>query len=409
MGPWCENTEMQATTPPINALPPRSATPFAVFFSQGFRPFFLAASIWSALALVVWMLVLLAGLQLPSRFDGLAWHQHEMMSGFVMAAVCGFLLTAIPNWTGRPPVRGVLLGTLFSLWLAGRIACVISGLIPVALGMCLDLAFPVALVGVVAREIAVSRAWRQLPMLAPVVVLGIANLLMHLEANGYSVPPGIGSRLALVAILILISVIGGRIIPNFTRNWLIRMPQVPPPPTHGKIDKAALAALHVGLLTWAFSPDAKMAAGLLAIGAVLHGVRVSRWRGWITRSEPLLLILHLGYCWLVVGVALLALSAANLGVPLPSAIHALTAGCIGTMVLAVMTRATRGHGGYPLTADRRTVVIYTLVTAAALARVVAGFGLSTVPLLGVSAILWIGAFCLFALWYGPMLLPRGAP
>ena len=149
--------------------------------TQGFRPFFLAAGLWAAAALAVWITMFTTGMALPSRFDPLSWHIHEMLFGFVMAAVAGFLLTAIPNWTRRLPVSGLPLAALAGLWLLGRIACLTSQWFPASIAIAADLAFPVALAAVVAREIIAAKNRRNMPMIMPVVALGIANLLMHLE------------------------------------------------------------------------------------------------------------------------------------------------------------------------------------------------------------------------------------
>jgi uncharacterized protein involved in response to NO len=377
-------------------------------FTQGFRPFFLATGLWSAVALAVWIVMFTTGTTVPSRFDPLAWHIHEMLFGFVMAAIAGFLLTAIPNWTGRLPVSGSPLALLAGLWLLGRIACLISALVPAWIAIVADLAFPVVLVGVVAREIVVGRNWRNLPMVAPVSVLGIANLLMHLEADGIAVPSGLGWRLGLATVIVLISVMAGRIVPSFTRNWLAKRPGSELPAGHGRIDRVALGILHAGLIGWAFLPTVRPIGLLLLLGAAINLWRLLRWRGFATAEEPLLLILHVGYAWLVLGAALLGAALLGADVPLSAAIHALTAGAIGTMILAVMTRATRGHVGRALSADRVTVLIYILVTLAAITRVVAAFATTwTMPLLFISACLWISAFAAFVLAYGPMLiLPR---
>jgi uncharacterized protein involved in response to NO len=377
-------------------------------FTQGFRPFFLATGLWSAVALAVWIVMFTTGTTVPSRFDPLAWHIHEMLFGFVMAAIAGFLLTAIPNWTGRLPVSGSPLALLAGLWLLGRIACLISALVPAWIAIAADLSFPVVLVGVVAREIVVGRNWRNLPMVAPVSVLGIANLLMHLEADGVAVPSGLGWRLGLATVIVLISVMAGRIVPSFTRNWLAKRPGSDLPAGHGRIDRVALGILHAGLIGWAFLPEFRPIGLLLLLGAAINLWRLLRWRGFATAAEPLLLILHVGYAWLCFGAALLGAALLGADVPLSAAIHALTAGAIGTMILAVMTRATRGHTGRDLSADLVTVLIYCLVTLAAITRIVAAFGSTwTMPLLIMSAGLWIAAFAGFVLGYGPMLiLPR---
>jgi len=385
----------------------RAPTP--AFLTVGFRPFFIAAAIWSVTAMALWIVMLTTGIELPSRFDPLAWHIHEMLFGFVMATIAGFLLTAIPTWTRRVPVSGLPLAALAGLWLLGRIACLVSALVPPALVIAADLAFPLLLVAVAAREIIAGRNWRNLPMIAPVIVLGLANLLMHLEAETPSVPSGLGWRLGLAAVIALISVVAGRIVPSFTRNWLATRRDIDLPAGHGWIDRAALGALHAGLFSWAVSPAFRAGGALLLLGAGLNLWRLLRWRGGATVAEPLLLILHIGYAWLVLGAALLGLSVLDSNVPQSAAIHALTAGAIGTMILAVMTRVTRGHSGRALSADRGTVAIYLLVNIAAITRVVAAVGDAwATPLLIASAILWIGAFVLFITLYGPLLLPERA-
>lgn len=377
----------------------------SALLSYGFRPFFLAAGIWAAVALGIWIVILRTGETLPSRFDPLAWHIHEMLFGFVMAAIAGFLLTAIPNWTGRQPVNGAWLGSLVGLWLLGRIACLFSQWLPAWLAISADLAFPVALVTVVAREIIGAKNRRNMPMIMPVTVLGIANLLMHLEVNGVNIPAGLGWRLGLSAILVLVSVIGGRIIPSFTRNWLVAHQVKVPPASHSPIDSLALGTLHAGLFGWAFLPTAWPVGVLLILGSLTNLWRLVRWHGAKATAEPLLLILHIGYAWLCVGAALLGMSILNPAILASAGIHAMTVGAVGTMILAVMTRATRGHTGRPLTSDPATNLIYGCVLAAALVRLAAAVATSgTMSLLTVSAVLWIVAFVLFVARYGVMLL-----
>jgi uncharacterized protein involved in response to NO len=370
-----------------------------------FRPFFLAASLWAALALTLWIVLFMTGAALPSRLDPLSWHIHEMLFGFVLGAIAGFMLTAIPNWTGRAPIRGVRLALLVLLWLIGRLACLTSALIPLWLAAVIDLAFPFVLCVVAAREIVTARNWRNSAMPVPIAVLGVADLLMYLESAGFAVPAGLGWRLGLAAIIALISVIGGRIVPSFTRNWLVRRGVATPSIAHDLVDRAALGTLHAGLVGWAIIPASLPFGALLVLAAALNLWRLARWRGGATLREPLLAILHLGYLWVVVGVALLGAAMLTDAVPEAAAIHALTAGAIGTMVIAVMTRVARGHTGRPLTADRVTTLIYLMLTAAAASRVAAAFaGGSSMSLLGVSAVLWVAGFALFAASYGPMLV-----
>ena len=380
-----------------------------VFLRQGFRPFFLAAGAWAAAALALWIVVFVGGVSLPSRFSPLTWHIHEMLFGFVMAAIAGFLLTAVPNWTGHLPVRGAPLAALAALWLLGRIACLFSALVPEWLVLVADLSFPVALIAVITREIVTGRNWRTLPMIVPVAVLGIANLLMHLEAFGAALPAGLGWRLGVASIVILISVVAGRILPSFTRNWMAKRGFDLPAP-HGRVDRVALGVLHTGLLAWVFLPTADAVGLILIAGGTLNLWRLLRWRGGRAVDELLLLVLHVGYAWLVAGVVLLGLSILVPSVPQSAAIHALTAGAMGTMILAVMTRATRGHTGRELSADGETGLIYLLVTLAAMTRVAAAFAEQLyVPLLIFSAVCWIAAFGGFIFSYGPMLVGSQDP
>jgi uncharacterized protein involved in response to NO len=375
--------------------------------SYAFRPMFLAAGSWAVVAIALWLAVLSGYLELPTRFDPVAWHIHEMLFGFVVAAVAGFLLTAIPNWTGRLPVRGRPLAVLASLWLFGRIACLISADLPAWLAISVDLSFPAILLAAAAREIVAGRNWRNLPMTAPLGVFIIGDLLMHLESLGIAVPSGLGWRLGLAAPILLISVIGGRIIPSFTRNWLAKRHSTRLPAVHGAIDNIAVGLLCAGLVLWAVLPDFAAAGIVLVIAAIVNGWRFACWAGAATWSEPLLLILHVGYAWVVVGTALLGLSVLDAGVPVSAAIHALTAGAIGTMILAVMPRVTLGHTGRALTADRPTVVVFVLISTAATVRVAASWNMGDpMVLLAVSAGCWIAAFGLFEIVYGPMLLTR---
>jgi uncharacterized protein involved in response to NO len=375
--------------------------------TYAFRPMFLAAGSWAIVAIVVWLAMFLGYIQVPTRFDPLAWHIHEMLFGFVMAAVAGFLLTAIPNWTGRLPVRGSPLALLAGLWLLGRIACLISADLPAWLAIAADLSFPVTLLAVAAREIIVGRNWRNLAMTAPLLVFVVADLLMHLESIGLAVPSGLGWRLGLAAPLLLISVVGGRIIPSFTRNWLSKRKGARLPAAHGIVDKAAVALLCAGFILWAALPEFLWGGVILAIAAIVNAWRLARWAGLSTWAEPLLFILHVGYAWLVLGTALLGLSILGAGVPVASAIHALTAGAVTTMILAVMPRVTLGHTGRDLTANRATIALFLLINTAAITRVCASwYPEAMMTLLAMSGVCWIAAFGLFEIVYGPMLLTR---
>lgn len=373
-------------------------------FSIGFRPFFLLGACWSAISLAIWIIAFATGRSLPTLLPAVTWHVHEMLFGFVLAAIAGFILTAVANWTGRPPIAGGRLAALVLLWMAGRVLNLFSVLAPFWVVAGIDVAFPLALALLVAREIIAARNRRNFMMPIPITLLALADLLMYFEAEGMAVPSGIGWRLALAAVITLISVIGARIVPTFTRNWLASRSAAKLPRTNPRLDRIGSAALHTGLLGWALFPTLWPFGLLLMLGAALALVRLAGWKGWTTTDEPLLLILHIGYLWMIVGAALLGVAVIIPAVPESSAIHALTAGAIGTMVLAVMTRVCRGHTGRPLTADRFAVAIYGAVNLAGVTRVAAAL-LPRVflSLLEISAILWIAAFLLFAFWSAPVV------
>jgi uncharacterized protein involved in response to NO len=376
-----------------------------ILLSAGFRPFFLLAALWSALAVPLWLAVFLGRGDLPSVLPPAVWHVHEMIFGFAAATVAGFLLTAIPNWTGRMPLQGGPLAGLVLLWAAGRVAVLASATIGAAAAAGLDLAFPIAFLAIVAREIVAGRNWRNLPMLGALSLLLAGNLLVHLDAVGIAATAALGNRIGLATLLLLISFVGGRIIPSFTRNWFAKeRPDSAAPAVFDAFDRAVLAITALALIVWAGTPDAMAAPFLeLAAGCAL-AIRLARWRGAATVREPLVWILHFGYFWLALGFVLLALSDVVAILPRTAALHALTAGAIGTMTLAVMTRATLGHTGRPLLAGRGTTVIYVLVTLAAALRLLVPFaGGQTLVVLGLAGAAWSSAFLLFALLYFPLL------
>ncbi len=353
----------------------------------------------------MWLAAYFTSFEVPTLLPPAAWHAHEMVYGFAAATVAGFLLTAIPNWTGRMPLQGWPLAALVLLWAAGRVAVLFSAAIGAIPATVLDLAFPAAFVAVVAREIIAGRNWRNLPMLAALSLLLAGNLLVHLEVLGVSETAGLGNRLGIATLLALISLVGGRIVPSFTRNWLAKSrPDVPAPAGESAFDRVALIVTAAALLLWAFVPGAAITAAAMLAAGIAVGVRLARWRAWWTRTEPLLLILHIGYGWLALGLVLLGLDRFLDALPATAALHALTAGAIGTMTLAVMTRATLGHTGRPLSAGSASRLIYILITLAALLRVlspVAGNSLGLVLWLAGGA--WTGAFGLFVLFYGGAL------
>lgn len=376
--------------------------------SFGFRPFFLSAAIWAALVMVLWLPVLAGQLVLPTALGPIEWHAHALLYGFVPAAVAGFLLTAVPNWTGRLPVTGKPLLALFLLWLAGRIAVFTSGWIGAPLAAVIDLSFLATLAAVVAREIIAGKSTRNLKVLIVLGVLFLGNVTFHAEILlGLGAEYGI--RAGIAAIILLIMLIGGRIIPSFTRNWLVRRSPGRLPVPFSRFDAAVMAFSGAALALWIVLPEADATAVLAVFAGSLNVVRLGRWAGERTTAEQLVLVLHVAYAFIPLGFLLLATSIWAPDVLLPSgALHAWTAGAMGLMIMAVMTRASLGHTGQPLTATRGITAIYIATFIAALARIVAGFGVAREPMLHLSATAWVVGFAGFAVIYAPLLTrPRG--
>lgn len=370
----------------------------APLFAMGFRPFFLFGAAFAACALPLWII----------GYHGLIpgvtrdWHVHEMLFGYLGAVIAGFLLTAVPNWTGRLPVAGAPLALLFSLWAAGRLAMLFAAQTPAA--AVIDVAFLFVLALIIAREVIAGKNVRNLPVCVLILVLASANTLTHLRAFDPDLAL-LGERMALAVVAMLVALIGGRITPSFTRNWMAKQGLQPEPASPSRFDLVVLLATASGLASWLIAPSALFAGAFLMLAGALNLIRLSRWKGWRTFPELLVTILHVGYGWLAIALFLLGASAlAPSSIPSIAGIHALTAGAFGGMTLAVMTRATRGHTGQPLTADGATQLIYALVNAGALLRVASPFSPDNyVVLIIISAALWSSAFALFALVYGPSL------
>ena len=384
------------------------------FLRGGFRPFFTGGAAWALIALLLWICALTGAITLPAQLDALAWHRHEMLFGFVGAVIAGFLLTAIPNWTGRLPIAGIPLASLFGLWLVARFAVLFSsvvGHLPAAL---IDVGFFLTLAGLAAREVFAAQN-RNVPIVAMVLLFGMANAVDHAAAAGLLGDDLIGVRAGIGLVILMISLIGGRIIPSFTRNWLAKQGVKTGLPTQpGRFDIFVIAATAFALVSWvAAMPDALTTGLLLVSAAILQALRLARWSGLRTVRDPLVAILHVGYAWVPAGLLLLGFSLIGTVIPRTIALHALTAGAMATMILAVMTRATLGHTGRELHADKGTVGIYLLVTAGTALRVAAPLlPFDYLLLIKVAGALWGGAFLLFLGLYGPKLLgprPDGKP
>ncbi|WP_273793054.1 NnrS family protein [Brucella anthropi] len=374
-----------------------------VLLSYGFRPFFLGGAIWAILAMLFWILSLTLGMPLGGSYGGLNWHAHEMVFGFSSAVLAGFLLTAIPNWTGGLPVSGTPLALLCGVWLAGRLVFLEPDLIDVRFAVAVESLFLPLLLSICAREIIAGRQWKNLKVLVGVATVMGANLVFHylILTDG---DVALANRIGVSAYVLLVMVIGGRIVPSFTRNWLNKMGTTRFPVPFNRYDGFCILVGMAACIGWIAAPDQTITAVLAWIAALFHIVRLYRWRGWSVAREKLLLVLHVAYAFIPLGFFAIGLSAIDRLNPY-SALHVVTVGAIGCMMLAVMTRATRGHTGRELTASPVTQVAYLCLVAAALIRPLA----EVMPnffhtILAASALLWMGAFGLYVLEYGPMLL-----
>lgn len=373
-------------------------------FAYGFRPFFLAAGCWASIGILLWVRQYFGEITLVTSFSPLDWHIHEMLYGSVAAAMAGFLLTAIPNWTGRLPVNGWPLAGLAVLWLAGRIAILLSGTIGGIAVAIIDIAFLVVLAVVAGREIIAGRNWRNLRVLIVLGVLVAGNIVFHAEvwAGGGA---DYGKRIGVAAIIMLISLIGGRVVPSFTNNWLTRNNPGRLPVSFARFDMVAICVSALALVAWTALPAHAASGVLLTIAGALQAIRLSRWAGDRTTADRLVLVLHVGYAFVPLGFLLVGASILTDSVPVSAGIHAWTAGAVGLMTLAVMTRATLGHTGQPLHAGPVTQAIYALVLIAALMRIVAAFT-GEPMLMHIAAIAWVTGFAGFVLTYGPLLATR---
>ncbi len=372
-------------------------------FSYGFRVFFLCAALWAAFGVLIWLPIYLGYVPFVTAFGPHDWHVHEMIFGYAAAAIAGFLLTAIPNWTGRLPVNGWPLAGLAALWLAGRIAILVSANLGPLLTAAIDVSFLATLAFVCAREIIAGKNWRNLRVLGVIAALTVANVFFHAEvhvigAADYSL------RLALSTVIVLISLIGGRIVPSFTNNWLARNNPGRMPVPFSRYDGLTLAVSILALAGWIVAPTGEWAgAALLAAGA-MQAFRLWRWVGYRAAGDPLVLVLHVAYAFVPLGFLLSGLSPVA-DVPGSAGIHAWGAGAVGLMTLAVMTRASLGHTGHALRAGLATQAIYAMVFIGAILRVAASLS-GDIAALEAAGALWIGGFVVFAASYGPMLVRR---
>lgn len=377
--------------------------------SFGFRPFFLAGAIWAALAMVLWVMMLAGNDVLPTAFDPVSWHAHEMLFGYLGAVMAGFLLTAVPNWTGSLPISGWPLLGLVALWGLGRGAVAVSALLPWLVVALADLALPLALAFFLAREIVTGHNWRNLPVLVLLVGWILANAAFHLDAAQGGFPArGTELRAGLSAAILMIALIGGRVVPSFTRNWLAQRRAVRLPVPFGTADVIVLAVTLAALTVWVIWPNQSVTAVVCGLAGLAHLWRLARWQGVQTGAEALVWVLHAGYAFVPIGFLAAAAGAVLPGLA-PAAQHLWMAGAVGLMTLAIMTRASLGHAGRPLHASRPVTALYLILILSVAARFSAGILVGQDWLLHLSAGAWTLAFGGFAVIYWPILTrPKSA-
>lgn len=381
------------------------------FLSGGFRPFFFFGSLFSGLSMLLWLPQFYGELELASRFAPVDWHVHELYFGFLPAVITGFLFTAVPNWTGRMPIRGWPLLLLLLVWFAGRVTISFSAGLDWRIVMLVDVSFLALIAAVIATEIIAGKNWRNLKVLMPVILLIGANVAFHMEANFDGVSD-YSRRAAATAVITLIMIIGGRVIPSFTRNWLSRENPGRLPAPFSRFDAAAIGIGFAAMTSWVIVPDAKATGIAMAVASAVHFIRLARWAGDRTLKDGLVFILHVSYFYVPLGFALLAAAVFfSDTVPQLAGIHALGVGAVGGMTLSVMVRATLGHTGQALQAGTATKLLFVAVNFAACARIVAGADLGPQDMLiHVAGLCWMIAFIGFGILFSrALLLPQSRP
>jgi uncharacterized protein involved in response to NO len=377
--------------------PPSPPSRRFALWDLGFRPFYLLASVFAALSVPLWALQF-SGLLGHAYLAGPLWHAHEMVFGFALAVIVGFLFTAGRNWSNQPTPTGGALAALAALWVAARVLVLTPFGVAAALA---NVAFPLAAAVALAVPFVRSGNRRNYFFVGLLVLMAAAAAVVHLSQLGLvRLPAWAGIGMALDVVLFIVAVMAGRVVPMFTNNGIPgagaqRQPQV---------ERLALGSLIALLVADACGLHGLLLAVLAVIAALAHATRWALWRPWRTGRAPLVWVLHLAYLWIPIHLALRTLAAFDI-VTTSVATHALTVGAVGGMIIGMMTRTARGHTARPLRADRADVACYVLVLAAAVVRVAVPLAVPawTVPAVLASACLWSGGFLLYAIRYFPAL------
>ena len=365
----------------------------------GFRPFYLLTALLACVSVPLWVLMFAGVVPHALPLPGLLWHGHEMLFGFAAGVVAGFLLTAVRAWTGLDTARGPLLGGLACLWLAAR---VLVWLAPYEVFAVVDMLLLPAVGAVLLRVLWRAGNKRNMPLVGLLFAMALANGVFHLAVLQWLAVPAMAALYAQMAlVLMVVTVITGRVVPMFTRNVTPGLVIQPAP----KLEQAVLAVTALALLLWVLEVPAWLAAPVALLAAVLHAWRLAHWHPQVTWRRPILWVLHVAYAWLPLSFVLLAL--AQWGWVAPSlAVHAMGVGVMGGLIIGMVTRTARGHTARPLQAGRAEVCAYVCVLLAAVVRVLlpALWPAAYVRALDVAALLWALGFALYLWVYTPWLL-----
>ncbi len=366
-------------------------------FSYGFRPFFLLALTFAVAVIPFWLFVYFGVIEISGPFQLFDWHAHEIIFGYTSAVIAGFLFTAIPNWTDRPPIKGLPLMVLAALWLVGRAA--VLGVFPFGpiATMLFDCGFLAAIFFVTINEVIAAKNWRNLIIMVPITIYLLANITFHIEAmtQGHA---NYGLRLGLAIVIFLITLIGGRIIPSFTRNWLVKQGRTSLPKPFNAFDGASIIGGAIALIGWVGFPHSNFVSYLLLLAGGLHFARLSRSQGVQTFASPLLSALHVAYTFVPLGLCALGTGFTAAG------FHLLGIGAIGCMTLAVIMRASAGHTGRELHMSPILLIGFLTLPVAATLRILANpSGQHYQSILICSAVFWVFGFGLVLIKLAPWL------
>ena len=371
-----------------------------VLFALGFRPFYLLAAGLAVVWIPLWVAVWHGHLALPTGFSPLSWHTHEMLFGFTSAVLVGFLLTAVPNWTGRPTITGAPLAGLAVLWVAGRALMLTGADLPWQVVAAVDVAFlPLAAVAML-RPLIATKNRRNIVFPIVLILLALANLTLHLDAAGVVDTGAAVTRGVLGVMMVILVLMGGRVIPFFTKN---RLPMANAG-SNKRLDILAIVATVLAAVLAVAAPMTTI-SGLAALAAaVLLVARALPWKPWATRKVPMLWVLHAGHAWIAASLFLRAGVEFGLDLPASAADHAFTIGGIGVLTLGMMARTARGHTGRPIEASRLMTAAFAIINLAALVRVFGPMAAPELhPVIGAAGVLWALAFLLYLIEYAPIL------